>query len=306
MIDRTTYESRLRRIARPTGAFAMVAMDQRESLRAMFAERMPGEIELERRVAFKVAVARILSPHASAMLVDAAEGLGPILESSVLDAGCGLIIAADDLVQPIGGAVDDTRLDPEVDLRDAAERGAAAAKLLVIWKPDRQASVRAELVGAFLERSRQAGLPGIVEGVVRPPAGTDEADWAEREEALLEATAEFGAYRPDLYKAQVPLNGRGNRDEITDRCRRMTRVLPCPWVVLSSGVSIDDFPGAVEAACRGGASGFLAGRAVWRDAIGPDPEPALRDRSVPRLRRLGEVVDATARRWMDAPMPVAD
>jgi sulfofructosephosphate aldolase len=84
----------------------------------------------------------------------------------------------------------------------------------------------------------------------------------------------------------------------------MTDLLPCPWVVLSSGVSIEDFPGAVEAACRGGASGFLAGRAVWRDAIGPDPEPALHERSVPRLRRLGQIVDAVARPWTEAPRPV--
>lgn len=305
MMDRTTYERRMARIARPSGTFAMVAMDQRESLRAMFAERMPGEIALERRVAFKLAVARILSPHASAMLVDAPEGLEPILGERALAPSCGLIIAADALVQPAGGAVDDTALDDDVDLQAAGARGAVAAKLLVIWKPDRPASARAELVEAFLERSRAAGLPGIVEGVVRPPAGTEEAAWTEREDALLEATAEFGSYRPDVYKAQVPLNGTGDPGEITERCRQMTDVLPCPWVVLSSGVSIEDFPAAVDAACRGGASGFLAGRAVWRDAIGPDPEPALRERSVPRLQRLAEIVDTVARPWTEAPIPVA-
>lgn len=295
---------RLGDIARPSGTFAMVAMDQRESLRAMFAEAMPGDIPLERRVAFKVAVARILSPHASALLVDQREGLDPILAAGALDPACGLIIAADELVQPMGAAVDDTRLDESVDLNAAAERGAVAAKLLVIWKPDRPADVRADLVARFLERSRAAGLPGIVEGVVRPPAGVDETAWTEREDALLEATAELGAHRPDLYKAQVPLNGRGEPDDVVARCRRMTELLPCPWVVLSSGVAIDDFPGAVEAACRGGASGFLAGRAVWRDAIGPDPEPALRERSVPRLQRLAEIVDAHARPWTKAPRPV--
>lgn len=303
MTDRSPYE-RLGEMARPSGAFAMVAMDQRESLRAMFAEKLPGEIPLERRVAFKLAVARILSPHASAMLIDAPEGLAPILEARALDPGCGLIVAADDLVQPIGGAVDDTGLDESVDLGAAADAGAVAAKLLVIWKPDRSADARADLVGRFLERSRAAGLPGIVEGVVRPPAGTEEPDWSEREDALLEATAELGAHRPDLYKAQVPFNGRGDADAVVEACRRMTESLPCPWVVLSSGVSIDDFPGAVEAACRGGASGFLAGRAVWRDAIGPDPEPALRDRSVPRLQRLADIVDAAARPWTEAPRPV--
>ena len=303
MTDQTPYE-RLGEMARASGTFAMVAMDQRESLRAMFAEKLPGEIPLAQRVAFKLAVARILSPHASAMLVDAPEGLAPVLTARALDPGCGLIVAADDLVQPVGGAVDDTGLDESVDLGAAAEAGAVAAKLLVIWKPDRPAEARADLVGRFLERSRAAGLPGIVEGVVRPPAGTEEQDWSEREAALLEATAELGAHRPDLYKAQVPFNGRGDRDAVVEACRRMTESLPCPWVVLSSGVAIDDFPGAVEAACRGGASGFLAGRAVWRDAIGPDPEPALRDRSVPRLQRLGEIVDAAARPWTEAPRPV--
>ena len=50
------YDHGLRAIARPSGAFAMVAMDQRESLRAMLAEHLPEPIELERRVAFKLAV----------------------------------------------------------------------------------------------------------------------------------------------------------------------------------------------------------------------------------------------------------
>ena len=303
MSDHPPYD-RLGEIARPSGTFAMVAMDQRESLRAMFAERVPGDIGLVTRVAFKVAVARILSPHASAMLLDAHEGLEPIREAGALDPGCGLIVAADALVQPVGGAVDDTDLDETVDLTAAAERGAVAAKLLVIWKPDRSPDGRADVVGRFLERSRAAGLPGIVEGVVRPPAGVDDAAWTEREDALLEATAELGALRPDLYKAQVPLSGRGDLEEMAERSRRMTDLLPCPWVVLSAGVALEDFATGVEAACRGGASGFLAGRAVWRDAIGPDPERSLRERSVPRLQRLGEIVDAHARPWTEGPRPL--
>lgn len=300
---RAARDAALASISRPSGTFAMVAMDQRESLRAMFAENLPEPIERERRVDFKVAVAEILSPHASALLVDADEGLDPILDAGALDPECGLIVAADELVQPIGEAVDDTRLDHAVDLAGARRRGAVAAKLLVIWKPDRPAADRASLVRSFLDASRAAGLAGIVEGVVRPPAGVDEADWSEREDALLEATGELGALNPDVYKAQVPLYGRGPLEPIVERCREMTAMLPCPWVVLSSGVAIDDFGSAVEAACRGGASGFLAGRAIWRDALVDDPRPLLAARAVPRLRRLGEIVDAVARPWTEAPRP---
>jgi sulfofructosephosphate aldolase len=292
-----TRDSALRRLARPSGLFAMVAMDQRESLRAMFAERMPEPIERDQLVAFKLAVARILSPHASALLIDREQGLEPLLAAGVLDPGCALIVAADDLVQPVGGPVEDTSLDEQLDMDDARRRGADALKLLVIWRSDRPAARREALVGAFLERSRSAGLPGIVEGVIRPPAGRSDDDWPEREDELLEATREFGTYRPDLYKAQVPFAGRGDLDAITERCRSMTSLLRCPWVVLSAGVAIDDFPRGVESACRGGASGFLAGRAMWRDAIGPNRDAQLREVSVPRLRRLCHVVDELGRPW---------
>ena len=297
----TGHHPGLARISRPSGAFAMVAMDQRESLRAMFAERLEGPIEPARRVGFKIAVAEILSPHASAILLDSAEGLDPVLEAGAVASSCGLIVAADELVQPLDQAVDDTRLDSNLDLHAVAARGAVAAKLLVIWRPDRPADDRAALVAEFLERSRAAGLAGIVEGVVRPPAGLAEGEWTEREDAVLEAARELGAGRPDLYKAQLPFNGVGPPDPIVHRCRAMSDVLPCSWVVLSSGVAIEDFPRAVEAACRGGASGFLAGRAMWRDAVGPDPRRSLRERSVPRLRQLATTVDSAARPWWDAP-----
>jgi sulfofructosephosphate aldolase len=290
-------------LARPSGAFAMVAIDQRESLRAMFAEHLAEPITLERRVAFKVAVARILSPHASALLVDRREGLDPILAARALHPDCALIVAADELVQPVGGVVEDTRLDRSLDSVEAATRGAVAAKLLVIWRSDRDEAARSALVQEFLAKAWAADLLGIVEGVVRPPASADGEAWLDREDAIVEAARELSAHGPDLYKAQVPFDGQAEASDIEVACRRIGSVLRCPWVVLSSGVAIDAFPAAVEAAGRGGASGFLAGRAVWRDALVEDPVPALRDRSAPRLRRLGAIVDAHARPWSAAPGP---
>jgi sulfofructosephosphate aldolase len=290
----------LDRLARPSGTFAMVAIDQRESLRTMFAERMSGPIDLDTRVAFKIAVARLLSPHASAMLVDPHEGLDPMLEAEALDPRCALIVAADSLTQEPGGLVEDTALDAAVDLQAAAARGAVAAKLLVIWRPEGSEADRAALVREFLAKAHAGGLLGIVEGVVRAPNGMPDRDWADREAAILEAARELGNFRPDLYKAQVPFDGTAAQERITEACQHITAALPCPWVVLSSGVAIDAFPGAVHAAGRGGASGFLAGRAIWRDAIGADPDVALRDRAVPRLVELGHIVDRAATPWTRA------
>ena len=77
-------------------------------------------------------------------------------------------------------------------------------------------------------------------------------------------------------------------------------MLPCPWVVLSQGVDPARYPRAVEAACRGGASGMLAGRAVWTATLtADDPRPLLREHSVPRLRELAAIVDEHGRPWRD-------
>jgi sulfofructosephosphate aldolase len=123
---------------------------------------------------------------------------------------------------------------------------------------------------------------------------------AEREWAIVEAARELGATGPSLYKCQVPLEGKGDPAEITRHAREIDAALPCPWVVLSQGVAAGDFPSAVEASCRGGASGFLAGRALWTSTLAADdPTQLLREHAVPRLRELGEIVDRHGRPWRD-------
>ncbi len=62
--------------------------------------------------------------------------------------------------------------------------------------------------------------------------------------------------------------------------------------MLSNGVELSSFPEAVTEARRGGASGFLAGRAIWADAVAEDDiAVALRDRSIARLKQLTDIVD---------------
>jgi sulfofructosephosphate aldolase len=57
----------------------------------------------------------------------------------------------------------------------------------------------------------------------------------------------------------------------------------------------------VAASCRGGASGLLAGRGVWRAALATDdPEAELATHGRQRLRALLDVVDAEARPWRSA------
>jgi sulfofructosephosphate aldolase len=280
-------------LARPSGTFLMVAMDQRESLRTMLKEH--GHDATDARLAeFKVAVTRELSPHASALLVDSEYGwFDRITSENLVAPGCGLIMAVDALGQVPGQIVEDTSLDRGVDVAAAAEKGVVALKLLVIWRDDDRRKDRIEMSHAFADLAHEHGLLAVLEPVVRVPETA-------REEAIVEAARELSPTGCDLYKCQVPLGGKGDPAEITRWAREIDAAAACPWVVLSQGVDPGDFPAAVEAACKGGASGMLAGRAVWTATLAAeDPGELLRSHSVPRLAALAAIVDAHGRPWRD-------
>jgi sulfofructosephosphate aldolase len=278
-------------LARESGTFLMVAMDQRESLRTMLAAHHP-QVEDERLVRFKLAVARELGSYASGFLIDRHYGYEEVVRERLLPPSCGLILAADALDQPPGGIVEETELDEGVDAAAAVRNGVVALKLLVIWRDDERRPHRLETARRFVELARSHGLLSVLEPVVRGPEGFD------REEAIVTAAAELGAVGCDLYKCEVPTHGAGEAEEITAWSRRIDDVVPCPWVVLSQGVEPARYPAAVEAACKGGASGMLAGRAVWTATLAADdPSELLRENSVPRLRELAGIVDAHGRPW---------
>ena len=255
-------------LARDKGTFLMVAMDQRESLRTMFRDHGHDDSD-ERYRRFKVAVARELAPHASGFLIepDLVADVRPFVPR-------GLILAVDLLEQERGGIVEDTRLD-EI---DEVPEGVVALKLLVIWRDDDRRRERIEMCERFVALAQRHGVLSVLEPVVREDA------------QIVEAARELGATRPSLYKCQAPREG-----DIVTICHKVTEVLPVPWVVLSQGVPRDEFPLAVENACKGGARGFLAGRALWTNTLdADDPTELLRTESVRRLEQLIEIVDRYA------------
>jgi sulfofructosephosphate aldolase len=286
----------LSKIARPTGALAMVAVDQREALRGMFANHQSESVPDSQLTKFKVDVARELTPYASALLVDQEFGIDAIVEEKAMASNSGLIAAADLLIGPAGGAATDTDVDPSVDPIRMKEIGAVGLKFLVLWRKDESPESRLILINKFKEYCDKSGLPSIIEIIVKQP--NDKSVAFDREEQLIEAAKEASTWKPDLYKAEVPFHGEGDHDLIKRNSERISEVIQGPWVVLSNGVKQEFFADAVKSCCQGGASGFLAGRAVWADIVGePDIPKALREVSVPRLQKLAEIVDEYAKPW---------
>jgi sulfofructosephosphate aldolase len=272
----------------------MVALDQRESLRTMLGGASVADHAL---TAFKVDAARALTPHASAVLLDVAFGLGPVLDAGVIAPGCGLIVAADELVQPPGGIVEGTSVDEAVFADPGVTARAHAYKLLVIWRRGRDHARRAETVRAFLDACGERERPGIVEGIVRPDPD-EHLTPSRHAELVVEAAIELTEAAPALYKAEVPSLGLADDHAISAAAGRLTEEIACPWVVLSNGVRPERFDDAAVAAARGGASGFLAGRAIWIESIATeDPRAHLEGAAAPRLAALAERIDHVARPW---------
>ncbi len=272
-------------LQRPEGGFAMLALDQRESMRDLLAH---GNSDDDMR-AFKATAASVLAPAASAILLDRVYGVGST--PPPWTATTPLILAADHFVQPADGPVESSVLDPLVTPYLVHAVGASAVKFLLLWRRDDDLAERTALVESFVGLARDAGVLAVLEAIVRPDEGTWQSV-AQRDDAIVDAAAELAASGPDVFKAEVP-GDPTDPETIEAGAKRISAVVGCPWVVLSNGVPPDAFPAAVAAACRGGASGFLAGRAVWtQSARADDPVASLATDAVRRFAAITAAVPA--------------
>jgi sulfofructosephosphate aldolase len=297
-----TYEAEVvsedptRPLQTPTGHYAMLALDQRESLRGMFglgpSGSYVGDDTLRR---FKRSAVASLSGHASAVLLDRTLGLSDGAPPG-LAAACGLIVAVDMLDNQPGREIMDVAFDHEVTPDFLASVRASAVKLLVAWRRDGDRRKRAELVTQAIDLARAAGVASLIEGIVRPSGDGRWSDPAERHEAILDCARELVEFGPDIYKVEVPGYVPGDLSRVEDQSALMSEIVGGDWVILSNGVAPEAFPEALAAAMRGGARGFLAGRAIWANAVeAPDPVAVLESQSVSRLQGLTDIVNRSAR-----------
>jgi len=163
----------------------MLALDQRGSLRTIIANgKDEASVGDERLIEFKAAGAEILSPMASAVLLDS--GLGRKAMAKVAP-GVPIILSADTFDQKPGGPVERSMLDPAVTPAVIEECRAAALKLLIIWTQGSGAGWRRDQVGRFVELAQKTNRIALVEGIVRTAQGERFATAQAHGEAVIEA-----------------------------------------------------------------------------------------------------------------------
>lgn len=311
-------------IADDQGIIAAAAMDQRGSLQKAISKAKGSNASPADMGEFKTLVTRILTQHASAILMDPEYGLDAIKQRAP---GTGVLLAYEktgyDADKP--GRLPD--LLPEWSVRRLVEAGADAIKILLYYNPEDKPEINT-IKQAFIERVGSECAAVDVPFFLEPLAYSDEIgdekgfEFAKVKPRLVTAyMAEFSKprYGVDILKVEVPINikyvegssafsGQAaySLDEAREHFRTAAQAAGKPFIYLSAGVTDEVFRATLELAAEAdtGFAGVLCGRATWQDGIkeyGEGGASALEawllDRGVKNIQALNEVLKRGAKPW---------
>ena len=201
----------IKAVSTESGTIAAAAMDQRGSLKKALGKAKGQEVTDAMMEEFKAIVAEVLTPHASAILLDPQWGIEPSKKRS---SNAGLLLAYEE------SGYDNTRpgrlpdLLPHWSVRRLKSAGADCVKVLIYYTPFDSGDVNEEK-HAFIERigdeCRTNDIPFFLEYVGYDHEGGDEkgAAFAEKKPNVVAgSTAEFSKdrYGVDVMKVEIPVN----------------------------------------------------------------------------------------------------
>ena len=308
----------IRRMADEYGVFKMTAVDQRPPIKQPIADHLGvAEAPWEEVARFKALLVEILQQQSTALLLDPHFAIPYSMDR--LDPSKGLIVTLEDSMfnETPGG-----RLSTVIDDWSVAKikrMGGDAVKVLVWYRPDAAADVvqkQKDYVKLIGEQAVRYDIPFLLELLVYPLA-TDEYQTKEyvemqgkKTDHVLASVEEFARpdYAVDIFKLESPVavadaDGSAAVQEIFNQ---MGVLAGRPWVMLSAGAGKVGFRRVLEHAFAAGASGFLAGRAIWLDAFKSYPDwgkiaAELTSGAVDYLQDISQLANARAANWMQHP-----
>jgi tagatose 1,6-diphosphate aldolase len=273
-------------VSNERGVISAAAMDQRGSLQKSLAKEKGSAVSDEMMEEFKILVSEVLTPHASAILLDPEWGL-PASKRRAKNAG--LLLAYEKTGYDKTGP---GRLPDLLDHWSAhrlKEAGADCVKILLYYTPYDPKDVN-DRKHAWVERigdeCRANDIPFFLE-FVGYEEGADEKgfDYARKKpEIVAESMREFSkpCYGVDVLKVEVPVNMKFvegtkcfagqkayTKKEAIDNFHKAAAAATKPFIYLSAGVSNAEFGESLELAGESGVkfNGVLCGRATWKDGI---------------------------------------
>lgn len=280
--------ARLDRVATETGHFAVLAIDHVGSFAATVRPDDPGSMSPGDIREAKLSLIGGLGPAAGAMLVDPGFLEGTGFERSGALSETGLILGVED--GDYADVLTAPRFLPGWSVERAAALGVDAVKISMFFEPGGDTSAAESFATEVADQCREQDMPLFSE----PLALYDHPD--QRREAVLEGVRIFGPLGADVLKLQFPVLPGADPSPAAwaEACRAIDRASPVPWAILSEGGDYDLFRRQLAVACRAGASGFLGGRAIWREAATGEASP---ERCAARLAELTSIAVAEGVDW---------
>ena len=289
-------------LADDAGLLAVLAMDQRGTLRRMLTGAGKPAEESDLR-AFKVDIVSALSPLSTGVLLDPEFGVSAVQQAGALADGVGLLVAAEPATKDEWNGEYRTVLDPQRNASWVKALGGDGLKFLVYWDPDRAAvegepdlaTEAMDRVAEIVADCAAQGIPSIIEPLVSFAPSLPKKSAEEKAESVIRSAARLATVSPSLLKLEWPGGA--------DGCKRVSDALGnVPWALLSAGVEYDAFVERTVTALDNGASGIIAGRAIWGEAVtmvGDERKAFLDEVAVPRLRGLREAMVGHGRSWRE-------
>lgn len=318
----------LKKLSTTRGIIAAAAIDQRGSLKKSLAKAKgvdPAEIAKEQMSEFKTAVTKILTPYASAILLDPEYGLQAANERAK---GVGLLLAYESTGydQTQSGRI--PQLIPQWTVSQSKAEGANAIKLLLYYNPGEDPKIN-EIKRAFVERvgaeCAYHDIPFFLEFLGYDLKGGDGKDLEyarQKPEIVRKSMEEFSKdrYQVDVLKVEIPVElsyTKGTRSfknqgvayekkETLEYYRACAGATRRPFIYLSAGVTDEEFREGLELAieARVAFNGVLCGRATWKEGIPiyaksgvKALEDWLQDRGVKNIQALNAVLERGAEPW---------
>ncbi|MEM8663012.1 MAG: tagatose-bisphosphate aldolase [Pseudomonadota bacterium] len=293
----TTAERRgYQQICRDNGHMMVVAADQRGGMRKVLADTPEAQKAIDEATLgiVKAGIVRHLANKTACVLLDAVCAVPGVVDDGVLARNTGLLVGLD----ASGWDTDEngyriSKLVPGITARRVRELGGTGAKLMVYLRADRAEAntVNMQIIRDCVADFAAEDLLLVVEFLTYQLDGESEEDY---KRAFPDLIVDGTKICLDLGSKVLKLPYPGT----ADACRRVTALCAgVPWAVLSAGVDHETFLGQVETAMACGASGVIAGRALWKDCIALDAqvrEDRLERIASARLRQIEAILDAHA------------
>ncbi len=257
------------------GVFNILAFDHRQSFVRMVNSSLVENGIYETAASIKLEVIQELSHAASAVLTDPLYGAAQALAGDALPAKTGLLVAVEKSGYYGKSTARTTQILEGWGVEKIKRMGADAVKLLIYYHPEGGdlTNQQEDLIKQVVEQCRNFDIAFFLEPVtysLDSKSNKKSEQFAESRPDLIARTAErLSALEPDVLKLEFPVDANINTKQEfwLDACSAVTEASTCPWTVLSAGVAFEIFIDQVEVACEAGASGFIGGRAIWKEGI---------------------------------------